>query len=63
MPKHTSWLNQVAIWFSVLSRRLLKRGNFRSTDDLREQVLAFINYHNRVHAKPYRWTYTGRMVA
>ena len=63
VPKHTSWLNQVEIWFSVLSRRLLKRGNFRSTDDLREQTLAFINYHNRVHAKPYRWTYTGKMAA
>jgi len=50
VPKHTSWLNQVEIWFSVLSRRLLRRGNFRSTDDLRKQVLAFIDYQNRVHA-------------
>jgi hypothetical protein len=60
VPKHTSWLNQVEIWFSVLSRRLLRRGNFRSITDLRQQVLAFIEYQNRVHAKPYRWTYTGR---
>jgi transposase len=60
VPKHTSWLNQVEMWFSVLARRLLRRGNFRSTDDLRKQVLAFIDYQNRVHAKPYRWTYTGR---
>jgi transposase len=60
VPKHTSWLNQVEIWFSVLARRLLRRGNFRSTDDLRKQLLAFIDYQNRVHAKPYRWTYTGR---
>ena len=63
VPKHTSWLNQVEIWFSVLSRRLLKRGNFRSTEDLRKQVLAFIEYQNRVHAHPYRWTYTGRPLA
>lgn len=63
VPKHTSWLNQVEIWFSVLSRRLLRRGNFRSTADLRDQVLAFIEYQNRVHAKPYRWTYTGRPLA
>lgn len=60
VPKHTSWLNQVEIWFSVLSRRLLKRGNFLSKDDLRKQVLNFIAYQNRVHAKPYQWTYTGR---
>ena len=63
VPKHTSWLNQVEIWFSVLSRRLLRRGNFRSREDLRKQVLAFINYYNRVHAHPYRWNYTGRPVA
>ena len=63
VPKHTSWLNQVEIWFSVLSRRLLKRGNFLSKDDLRKQVLNFIAYQNRVHAKPYKWTYTGRPLA
>jgi DDE superfamily endonuclease len=63
VPKHTSWLNQVEIWFSVLSRRLLRRGNFRSVTDLRQQVLGFIEYQNRVHAKPYRWTYTGRPLA
>ena len=63
VPKHTSWLNQVEIWFSGLSRRLLKRGNFRSKEDLREQVLAYIGYQNRVHAKVYKWTYTGRPLA
>jgi hypothetical protein len=62
-PKHTSWLNQVEIWFSGLSRGLLQRGNFRSVVDLREQVLRFVDYHNRLCAKPYRWTYTGRLVA
>jgi hypothetical protein len=34
VPKHTSWLNQIECWFSILMRRLLKRGNFISTDDL-----------------------------
>ena len=28
VPKHTSWLNQIEIWFSILARRLLKRGSF-----------------------------------
>lgn len=59
-PRHCSWLNQVEIWFGVLSRKLLKRGNFVSLDDLRERVEAFIHYFNAVLAKPYRWTYTGR---
>jgi hypothetical protein len=60
VPKHTSWLNQVEIWFSVLARRVLRRGNFRSIDDLRQKILAYIGYYNRTRAKPYKWTYTGR---
>jgi hypothetical protein len=59
LPKHTSWLNQIEIWFSILVRRVLKRGNFRSTEELRERILAFIAYFNQT-AKPFRWTYTGR---
>lgn len=59
-PRHCSWLNQVEIWFGVLSRKLLKRGSFVSRDDLRMRVEAFIHYFNAVLAKPYRWTYTGR---
>lgn len=59
-PRHCSWLNQVEIWFSILARRLLKRSSFTSLDDLRKRVVAFIDYFNRVLAKPFRWTYTGR---
>jgi hypothetical protein len=59
-PKHTSWLNQVEIWFSILVRRLLKRASFTSVDDLRERVLAFIAYFNATLAKPFKWTYKGR---
>lgn len=59
VPKHTSWLNQIEMWFSILVRRVIKRGNFPSLDALRERILAFIDYFNRT-AKPFRWTYTGR---
>ena len=59
-PKHSSWLNQIEVWFSILMRRLLKRASFTSTEDLRERILAFIDYFNRVLAKPFKWTYTGR---
>jgi putative transposase len=58
-PKHASWMNQVEIWLSILVRKLLKRGNFRSLDDLHDQILAFIAYYNRTMAKPIKWTYTG----
>ena len=59
-PKHGSWLNQVEIWFGVLSRRLLRRGEFRSVQELAERILAFIDYYDRHHAHPYEWTYTGK---
>jgi hypothetical protein len=59
LPKHTSWLNQIECWFSILVRRLLKRGNFTSTDDLRQQILDFIAYFNRTFAKPFQWKFEG----
>ena len=59
-PKHCSWLNQVEIWFSILSRRALKRASFVSVDELKAALRDFIVYFNRVLAKPFRWTYTGR---
>jgi hypothetical protein len=59
-PRHASWLNQVEIWFSILARRALKRGNFTSTTDLREKILAFIQYFNDTMAKAFKWTYKGK---
>jgi DDE superfamily endonuclease len=59
-PKHSSWLNQIEIWLSILTRKLLQRGSFTSVDDLTAQVLAFVAYYNRTMAKPFRWTYQGK---
>jgi len=56
-PKHASWLNQVELWLSILVRKLLRRGNFTSTEDLRSKVLDFIAYFNRTMAKPFKWTF------
>ncbi|MGC1308979.1 MAG: transposase [Phormidesmis sp.] len=62
-PKHCSWLNQIEIWFGILMRKLLKRGNFLSQADLKTRILDFINYFNRTMAKPFRWTYKGKALA
>ncbi len=59
-PKHTSWLNQIEIWFSTLSRRLIRRGNFSSLEHLRLRLTKFIDFFNETMAKPFKWTYTGR---
>ena len=56
-PKHCSWLK---IWFSILTRRLLKRGHFASTSELKRRILGFIVYFNEILAKPFRWTYQGK---
>ena len=62
-PKHASWMNQVEIWFSILARKLLKRGNFASVENLIAKVLDFIDYYNRTMAKPFKWTYMGKALA
>ncbi len=59
-PKHSSWLNQMEIWLSILVRKLLKRGSFTSVEDLQARVFAFIDYYNRTMAKPFKWTYQGK---
>lgn len=59
-PRHASWLNQVEIWFSILSRRALKRASFVSLEDLKQRLFDFIDYFNAVLAKPFRWTYAGK---
>lgn len=59
-PKHCSWLNQIEIWFSILVRKLLRRGSFSSLEELKAKVLAFIDYYNITMAKPFKWTYQGK---
>lgn len=58
-PTHGSWLNQVELWFGIVSRRILRYGNFRSPDELIAAIEAFIEEWNRTEAHPFRWTYEG----
>ena len=53
-PKHSSWLNQIELWLSILVRKLLRRGSFRSLLQLKATVLLFIDYYNRTMAKPFK---------
>jgi transposase len=59
-PKHTSWLNQIEIWFSILVGRLLKRASFNSIEQLHQALINFIEYFNATMAKPFKWTYAGK---
>ena len=58
-PKHCSWMNQIEIWFSIISRKLLKRRSYVSTDELQQSILDFIQQYN-LAARPFKWTYSGK---
>lgn len=58
-PKHASWLNMVELFFSILTRRLLRRGEFTSRHDLADKILHFITIYDQT-ARPFHWTYNGR---
>jgi transposase len=57
-PKHCSWLNQIEIWFSGLSRRVLRRGSFRSVAELQAKILEYVAFYNTT-ARPMNWKYDG----
>jgi hypothetical protein len=58
-PVHGSWLNQVELFFSVLTRKLLKRDDFASAEAFVQRFGQWITYYNEEWAHPYRWTYAG----
>ena len=60
-PVHASWLNMVEIFFSILARRVLRRGDFASREELINKILAFIETYN-LTAKPFRWTYDAKLL-
>ena len=62
-PRHCSWLNQIEIWFGTLRKKVTHWMSFAILEELEEGILSFIGYYNKTHAKPYRWTYTGRVLA
>ena len=57
-PTYSSWLNQVEIWFNIITQRAIRRGTFRSVRDLIQQIEAFINHYNR-KCRPFVWTATS----
>jgi transposase len=59
-PQHASWMNQIEIWLSILMRKVIRRGDFTSVEDVQAKVLAFIAYFNQTMAKPFAWTFKGK---
>lgn len=61
-PTHASWLNQIEIWFGILTRKVVRRGIFRSREELVERLMNFIQAYNQ-EARPFQWTFTGSPLA
>jgi transposase len=56
-PTHASWLNQVEVWFSILSRHALRSASFTNVLQLRRAIDRFISAYNAT-AAPSEWTKT-----
>ena len=55
-PKHTSWMNQIEIWFGILTKQLLnKRSSFKTVEELEKKIKEYIDYYNENLAKKFRW--------
>ncbi|MHB8655870.1 MAG: IS630 family transposase [Terriglobia bacterium] len=61
-PTHASWLNQIEIWFGILTRKVVRRGIFKSRQELVERLMNFVEAYNK-EARPFSWTYTGNPLA
>jgi transposase len=62
LPKNSSWLNQIEIFFGLLQRKCLHGSNFKSVDELESRLRQFITYSNTTMAHPFDWTYTGKLL-
>jgi putative transposase len=54
-PTYSSWLNQVEIWFNIITQRAIRRGTFRSVRDLTRKIEVFVKHYNR-KSQPFAWT-------
>ena len=61
-PTHASWLNQIEIWFGILTRKVVRRGIFASRQELVAKIMSFIESYNE-EARPFAWTYSGNPLA
>ena len=58
-PTYSSWLNQVEIWFNILTKDVVKGGVWQSSKQLADQLMEYVDTYNKTRAKPFEWTYTG----
>lgn len=57
-PTYSSWLNQVERWFGLITQQAIRRGSFRSVEELIKKIDSFVQHYNRSH-RPFAWTATA----
>ena len=60
-PTYASWLNQVEIWFHLITQRAIRRGTFRSVKDLIAKIDTYVQQYNP-KATPFVWTATAESI-
>ena len=56
-PTYSSWLNQVEIWFNIITQKAIRRGTFRSVKELVAKIERFVHRYN-AEARPFSLTAT-----
>lgn len=58
VPTYASWLNQVEIWFNIITQKAIRRGTFKSVKELVSKIEQFVEHYNK-EARPFVWTATA----
>lgn len=62
-PKHCSWLNQIELWFGIITKQLLnRRSSFKSVEELNKEIEEYIEYYNENLARKFKWNYAGKIL-
>lgn len=59
-PTYSSWLNQIEIWFNILTKDVIKGAVWQSKEQLAGQIITYVDTYNKERAKPFEWTYNGK---
>lgn len=59
-PTYSSWLNQIEIWFNILTKDVIKGAVWYSKEQLAKQIISYVDTYNKERAKPFEWTYDGK---
>lgn len=57
-PTYSSWLNQVEIWFNIITQRAIRRGTFKSVKELIQKIEQFVQHWNK-NGHPFQWVATA----